>query len=370
MVKIMLQKEWFNLAKMSFLENDEFSIHLFRYSTGICAVEMKNSVGGIIVLPYNGQMVWDAWFHGESIRAQTLFGEPREVDNFQDSYGCYLMHCGPRRIGSDSAHIYPLHGELPTARYDSAWILLGEDENGKYISISGSYEFHSEFNARAGHYRAVPECRLYAGSGVLKVCMDVTNLSNYPMEYMYLFHVNNRARPNGRFVQSCKCSSDNLKLLRPEPHDDMPRESIALREELIHRIKEGAAVMKDAVYSPEFVVKFSNLVLDELGFYHFMQIAPEGGADYTGIRENPVIRYFERWWTRTKDRSVLSLASPSTCRTNGYEIQKAEGNVLMVLPEETITGEIWVGHLNHEEAEELEQKLMRLLERHSFVKEI
>ena len=360
-MKIKLREEWFNSTKIKILEDGEFSASLFRYSTGVCAVELKNSVGGIIVLPFRGQMIWDAWFHGESIRAKTLFGEPRDTDNFQESYGCYLMHCGPRRIGADSQKNFPLHGELPMARYDLAWLVRGEDSYGDYLSISGSYEFHNEFNIRSGHYRAVPECRLYSGSGILSVRMDVTNLSNYSMEYMYLFHVNNQARANARFVQSCICSNKNMKLLRPEPHDCMPSESITLREELICHMEENACVMKDAIYAPEFVIKFSNLLLDDMGYYHFMQIAPEGGADYTGIKENPVIRYFERWWTRTKDRSILSLSSPSTCRTNGYEIQKAEGNIIMVLPGETITGEIRVGHLDCEEAEKMENKIKRLL---------
>lgn len=361
MAIIFLHKFFFTEKKRLIYRQGQFSVSLFQYDTGVCVAELCNKVGSIIVLPFNGQMIWDAVFWEKSIKAKTMFEKPHQSLDFRDTYGCYLMHCGPRRIGFDEDNIHPLHGELPFANYESAWLTIGEDRRGQYIGISGEYRFDNEFSPRSGHYTAVPECRLYEDSSVLDIMMTIKNLSNDPMEFMYLFHVNNQAKPKGRFVQSCKCNSTNMRLLRPEPQDPMPEASIKLREGLIKDIEHNGTIMEDAEYAPEFTIMFSNLREDEEAYFHFMQIDSEGGADYTGIKKGEVIRYFERWWSRTKDRSVCSLASPSTCRTNGYRIQKEAGNVITVGGGESISMAIRIGYLQKAEAEKLEKKICDLI---------
>ena len=62
--KINLQREYFSELPTEILSSSEFSVKLFRYPAGVEAVEIKNSRGKIIVLPYMGQIIWRAEFDG------------------------------------------------------------------------------------------------------------------------------------------------------------------------------------------------------------------------------------------------------------------------------------------------------------------
>lgn len=52
--EIFLKREYFSETATSFLQNDEFKVNLFRYPSGVEAIELTNSRGKIVVLPYMG----------------------------------------------------------------------------------------------------------------------------------------------------------------------------------------------------------------------------------------------------------------------------------------------------------------------------
>ena len=56
---------------------------------------------------------------------------------------------------------HPLHGELPNAPYQSAYIVLGEDAGGAYIGLGGRYQHTVAFST---NYAAEPLVKLYAGA--------------------------------------------------------------------------------------------------------------------------------------------------------------------------------------------------------------
>jgi len=73
---------------------------------------------------------------------KSMFDEPKDVDFFLNTYGCFMMHCGAWRMGCPGPEDnHPLHGELPYAAYDTAEIIFDRDEKGEYIGITGAYSY-------------------------------------------------------------------------------------------------------------------------------------------------------------------------------------------------------------------------------------
>ncbi len=212
---IHLQESFFVEKEKVLFESGALTASTFIYSTGIRAVRLSNDMGHIVMLPYNGQMIWEAVFEGRSIGMKTLYGEPRNVPFWLDTYGCYFMHCGALRMGCPGPEdTHPIHGELPYARYDSAAVVAGADKRGEYIGLTGVYEYNRGF---AEKYHAKPVVRLYKGSGMLDIGMDIENLTGYPMELMYMAHINNRAVTGGEFVQSFGAVPENMSIRATPP---------------------------------------------------------------------------------------------------------------------------------------------------------
>ena len=98
-MKIRLRENMFSDREQLFLEDGELKAYLFRFESGVCGIKLENSLGYITVLPYQGQMVWDAVFRGRSLKMQNSCHFPRFRKEFRDTYGCYVMHCGILRMG-------------------------------------------------------------------------------------------------------------------------------------------------------------------------------------------------------------------------------------------------------------------------------
>ena len=127
-MKISLSEAMFTDREKLFIDDGELKVFLFRFESGVCAVRLQNSLGYITVLPYQGQMVWDAWFYGRSLKMKNDVSIPKFRKEFRDTYGCYVMHCGILRMGCPSPEDdHPHHGELPYVTYDKAWIETGTD---------------------------------------------------------------------------------------------------------------------------------------------------------------------------------------------------------------------------------------------------
>ena len=93
--KIVLQKCFFTEKEKAFLENGELKVSVFKYSSGIEALTVRNKKGYITVLPYKGQQIWRAGFMGHELVMHSMFNEPTDSDDFLHTYGAFLIHCGP-----------------------------------------------------------------------------------------------------------------------------------------------------------------------------------------------------------------------------------------------------------------------------------
>ena len=76
--KICLNKSYFKENITTILENDDFKVTLFRYPSGIESVKIANAKGYVELLPYMGQIIWDAEFNGISLRLKNIFKEPNQ----------------------------------------------------------------------------------------------------------------------------------------------------------------------------------------------------------------------------------------------------------------------------------------------------
>ena len=145
--KIYLQRGFFAENAKTIMENDEFKVNLFKYSSGVEAIEVTNSRGKIIVLPYMGQMIWRVEFDGIDLTMKNMFSKPRKVNNILDTYGCFAFHSGLLANGCPSSEdTHPMHGEFCCADLDATWIEFSEDE----VIISGEYEYCQGFGFKYG----------------------------------------------------------------------------------------------------------------------------------------------------------------------------------------------------------------------------
>ncbi len=191
-----LRREDFGEAERTVCTGGEWTVTARRYRTGVESLTLRNSRGHLEVLPFLGQIIWDAVFDGESLRMSSMFEEPRKVSQIVETYGCFAFHSGLLAAGCPSPEdTHPLHGEFACADMDSAELVLDEDS----VTIRSSREHVMGFG---DHYRAVPAVTMRAGSALFDIDLEVTNLSSYaPMPLQYMCHLNYRFLPGATMTQ-------------------------------------------------------------------------------------------------------------------------------------------------------------------------
>ena len=145
--KIVLYKSMFATDERLIFESGSLSVSTFTYSTGVEAVRLKNDKGFLTLLPFMGQMIWEMEFLDHNLVMKSIYDEPEVCYNtYSESYGCFMMHCGLTAIGNPSdKDTHQRHGELPIAKYKDTYILFGEDERGRYVSLA-------EYTVINGHF--------------------------------------------------------------------------------------------------------------------------------------------------------------------------------------------------------------------------
>lgn len=71
--KIMLFREQFSRHEQEIYHSDNFTVSSFKYTSGIEALKITNSRGYVTLLPYYGQMIWDAEFDGHNLKMDNMF---------------------------------------------------------------------------------------------------------------------------------------------------------------------------------------------------------------------------------------------------------------------------------------------------------
>lgn len=177
--------------------SDGFEVTARTYPTGIQSLTIRSSRGHVEVLPFMGQIIWDAEFDGVSLRMDNMFDQPRPAASIEDTYGCFAFHAGLLAAGCPAPEdTHPLHGEFACMALDTAELVADGDQ----LTVRSYGEYVKGFGH---HYLAAPSVTLTADASTFDIAMTVTNLSAYAdMPLQYMCHMNYAFSPGARFTQS------------------------------------------------------------------------------------------------------------------------------------------------------------------------
>jgi hypothetical protein len=361
--KINLAPEFFSEHEKTLVEFGTLSASAFRFASGVCGLRLTDADGDtangqLVLLPFQGQQVWSAAFKGRTLTMKSMFTQPYPTREFLHTFGGFLQHCGATRAGSPAKEdTHPLHGELPNAPYQRAWIVVGEDDGGPYIGMGGRYQYTVAFNY---NYVAEPLVKLHAGATQFNVSMTIENLKDSPMELMYLAHVNFKPVDGGRLVYSAPCTPEHVRVRASIPTHIVPGPGyVEFIETLKDHPEKHNVLAPGLAFDPE-VVFFLDYLADEDGWAHTMQVHPDGQADY--IRHRPEqLEKATRWISRTADQDAIALVEAGTCEPEGYLAEKAKGNIKTLPAQGTFVSELVIGALSSEEAQAKEDHIESIL---------
>lgn len=350
----------FTEREVTLVEHASLTASVFRYESGVAGLRLSNELGQLEMLPFQGQQIWSAEFRGRNLTMKSMFSEPRPTRVYLENYGGYFLHCGATAMGVPSKDdTHPLHGELPNAPYQKAYLIVGQDAKGAYLGLGGQYQHTVAFRF---NYVAEPMVRLYSGSSLIGLSMHIRNLKDTEMELMYLGHINFRPVDNGRLVYSAKKTPEHVRVrtsipshVRPKPGYIEFLEQLKIHPEVHHLLAPGLA------FDPE-VVFFIDYLTDAQGWAHTLHVLPDGSGDY--VRHHPdQLDKGVRWICRTADQDALGMIEPATAEPEGYLAEKAKGNIKVLPPKETFHFEVEMGALDPAETQRIEAMIEEIVAR-------
>ena len=350
------EREW-ELVKAA-----DLAITTLRLPNGIEVLRVAGVRLKLEILPFRGQQIWQAWVDGQPIGMRGLTVQPRAGSTVLEAFGAFVYHCGLLGIaapGPDDDH--PLHGELPLAVMDTAYVDLDMTEAGAMVTVGGSFEYAKAFRA---HYVWSPAISLLTHEPRFAVTARIENRMRSPMPFMYLAHPNFRPVNGAELVYSAHYGPQNVRVRTSVPAHlgDKPGYRAQLLElqrdpSLHHRLTN------DLRFDPEVVFEIDYLA-DTDGYAHTLQVHPDGQADWIAHRPSdcPVAI---RWLSRTPEQDCVALAEPSTSGLTGYSEERRRGNVPELAPGAWWETQFRIGRLDAEAASKIRQTIERLAGRAS-----
>ncbi|MDU2151439.1 MAG: DUF4432 domain-containing protein, partial [Varibaculum cambriense] len=67
-----LPRSLFTQLETEILHSEQWSVTTKTYSSGVASLTIRNSLGYVEVLPFMGQIIWDAEFCGHSLRMENM----------------------------------------------------------------------------------------------------------------------------------------------------------------------------------------------------------------------------------------------------------------------------------------------------------
>lgn len=331
---ITLMPEQFDHYSQELLRNEHFTVNSYKFSSGIEAITIKNDRGFVTILPFYGQMIWDAEFDGVSLKMSNMFSEPQYGHDITDTYGCFAFHSGLLSNGCPSAEdTHIMHGEMSCAKMNKAWLEI----EGDIISLCGAREYVKGFG---DHYMAKPSVTLIAGQSFFDIHMEVTNLGSVAMPLQYMCHLNYAYIDDATFEQNIP--SDAFQLRQTIPAHVKPTEQwLNYTKKLSDNPSHFSKLNEPQFYDPEIVFFVDNIAqyTDKAEF--FMK-SPNGNRFVTRFSSNQ-FNYATRWILYNGDQKVAAFILPSTCRPEGFLAAKKNGSLIMLGAGETKTFRVSTG---------------------------
>jgi hypothetical protein len=306
-VRVHIAKLPENARETCIAEFGDIAAHSFRFARGPQGLRLTTPMGEVVILPFQGQQIWDATFFGRSLRMKSMFDEPRDTGDFLETYGALLIHCGATAIGPPGeGDTHPPHGELPNARFETAWLCFGEDDAGPYAKLSGSFRHTVAFQT---DYQFIPSLRIGTGSTKIDVQVRLRNLKKSPMQLMYLAHVN--FRPENSMV--LHDNATGLRLREDLPSHVTPNESyVATMARLKQNPNVHRTISQSDSYDPEVVMALDFDAPEAI----CLAERPDGFGDFIRY-DRAALPHAVRWMSRTADQDCLGLALPGTAEPDG-----------------------------------------------------
>lgn len=308
-------------------ENKHFSVQSFKYPSGVEALKLSNSRGYLIVLPYMGMIIWDAFFDGESLKMKDMFTQPLPGAGIADTYGCFQFTSGILANGTPGPEDnYQLHGEFATSPMTDATLALDNET----LTIGSAFEYVKGFGY---HYLAKPSVTMNAESGLFAIKLAVQNLSNYQdMPLQYMCHMNYAYAENGKMTQDLPDSVFRLRESIPD-HVHPTADWLAYNEEL-RKSKKVITMLDDSNhYDPE-IVFFTEDLTKHAETAEFRLTLQNGKTFVTKIN-TAEFPYVTRWILHNPDQQVAAFALPGTSLPEGYHAAEKAGTLVWVKPQET-----------------------------------
>lgn len=346
---VQLHTSFFRTQPMEIVSIAGCSAEIFTYESGIEAVRLKNARGHLVVLPYYGQMIWQAEFDGVDLTMQSRFTEPRPASDIVGTYGCFMYHSGLLRNGNPAADdTHALHGEMPIAPMQRARLEMGEDAQGPWLALVSEREYLMGFG---DHYLAQPRVVIRPDSAIFEVSMVVENLSLNPMELMYMCHANFAYVEGARIIQPAAFSAADTVIRSSVPAIVKANDAYLARlEQLKHDPASTEVITADLQPDPELVFYIKNLRKAQDGLVHVMLRRLQGDA-FT-VNYNPQnFPFLTRWILANNMQKVCAFAMPATCGVEGYQAEKRAGHVRSLAGGEQATFSITLGYLNAQESQ-------------------
>lgn len=315
-VSVALAPERFG-APAEVLRAGAIRVESFRYRSGIEALRIVNGVGELVVLPFTGQQIWDAELHGRRLTMRTAFDEPVATTDYLAGNGAYFIHCGGSAMGNPGPQdSHPLHGELPYARLDEAWLTVAEHEDRTELTVHGSVVHRVSFGP---YFRAELALRVTEHSGMLESRARLTNLSGDPQPLMYLAHINYRPAVGGTldevYTDGAEPTTRAPFLVGPPGHTV---EHTAFTGSIDPLLAPGIRV------EPELVQTVPLRPVD--GTIRSEQVHPDGSRDIVEA-ELGDLTHVIRWLHRSADDDAFGFALPATAEPDGFSAEDRKGNV-------------------------------------------
>ncbi len=317
--RFLLKPVMFDEVKHSILDGTPFTAQVFKYETGIEAIEFSNGPVSCIVLPYQGQQVWRLFIDGENMTMKSMYESPEATDDiFNFSYGGFLIHCGLTAMGNPSEEDdHPMHGELPHAKYRNVYMEIGEDNRGRYIAVGGDYSYKLSIDTG---YIFSPELRLYENSKVLEMTGRIKNLRATVFNYMYMAHINWMPINGSKLIYSAPKDNKHIEVCREDFSDMLNEDEIKKLDDYTSKLQKNPTLadvidFDSQCYNPE-LCSIMHYKADEKGWAHAMQVRPDNTACYVGF-DTSILNNGLRWFSWTCDERSCGFALPNTGNQRG-----------------------------------------------------
>lgn len=317
----------FTETPIEVLHAGKWSVIAKKYPSGIESLTITNDKGYVEVLPFMGQIIWDACFNGSSLRMANMFSQPQQANLIEDTYGCFAFHSGLLAAGCPSPEdTHPLHGEFSCAPMDKAKLVISDST----VTVESTREYVKGFG---NHYLAKPSVSLHEGCSMFDIHLQVTNLSKYAsMPLQYMCHLNYAFIQDGIMSQNLPEGVFQLRQSVPA-HVKPTKEWTQLNRDIIAGKREADSLAGAEDYDPE-IVFFADGVDNYTDYGVFNLKSPDGTVFQTefATADFPVVT---RWVLYNADQKVAAFALPGTSRPEGRRAAEQAGTLIHLAAGET-----------------------------------